>query len=125
MAEPLLPPHYVDELGDQHRGQGHHHPLGRQQQEALRPLGSGQAPTRRLQVPSREGQADPREGKIPRHAKMYRNFQNEFNRLQIERENAFKEFYDDVQSGSFPESKHILNIDEKELDIFLNNLEKR
>ena len=65
------------------------------------------------------------EGKIPRHAKMYRNFQNEFKRLQIERENAFKEFYDDVQSGSFPESKHILNIDEKELDIFLNNLEKR
>ena len=65
------------------------------------------------------------EGHIPRHAKMYRNFQDEYNRLQIERENAFKEFYDDVKSGSFPEQKHILNIDEKELDIFLNNLEKR
>ena len=64
-------------------------------------------------------------GHIPRHAKIYRNFQKEFERLQIERENAFKEFYDDVQSGSFPEEKHILKIDEKELDIFLNNLEKR
>ena len=64
-------------------------------------------------------------GRIPRHAKKYRDFQQEFARLQIERENAFKEFYDDVHSGIFPEKKNIVEIEENELDIFLNNLEKR
>ena len=64
-------------------------------------------------------------GKIPRHAKKYRDFQQEFARLQKERENAFQEFYDDVHTGAFPEKKNIVKINEKELDIFLNNLEKR
>ena len=64
-------------------------------------------------------------GKIPRHAKKYRDFQKEFDRLQRERENAFQEFYDDVQTGAFPEKKNIVEINEKELDIFLNDLEKR
>ena len=64
-------------------------------------------------------------GRIPRHAKKYRDFQKEFDRLQEERENAFQEFYDDVQSGAFPEKKNIVEINEKELDIFLNDLEKR
>jgi len=31
----------------------------------------------------------------------------------------------ELPSGSFPEEKHILKIDDKELDTFLNNLEKR
>ena len=48
-----------------------------------------------------------------------------FRRLQTERETAFKEFYDDVHSGAFPEKKNIVEINENELDIFLNNLEKR
>ena len=62
---------------------------------------------------------------------MYHDIQNhteilkEFERLQKEREDAFQEFYDDVQSGAFPEKKHIVEIKEKELDNFLNNLEKR
>jgi len=64
-------------------------------------------------------------GRIPRHAKKYRDFQIEFDRLQRERENAFQEFYNDVQTGVFPEKKNIVEINEKELDIFLNNLEKR
>jgi 3-methyl-2-oxobutanoate hydroxymethyltransferase len=64
-------------------------------------------------------------GKIPRHAKKYRDFQKEFDRLQRERENAFQEFYHDVQSGAFPEKKNIVEINQKELDIFLNNLEKK
>ena len=64
-------------------------------------------------------------GKIPRHAKKYRDFQKEFDRLQRERENAFQEFYNDVQSGAFPQEKNIVEIHEKELDKFLNNLEKR
>ena len=64
-------------------------------------------------------------GHIPRHAKKYRDFQKEFARLQTERETAFKEFYDDVHSGAFPEKKNIVEINENELHIFLNNLEKR
>ena len=64
-------------------------------------------------------------GKIPRHAKKYRDFQKEFDRLQRERENAFQEFYHDVQLGAFPEKKNIVEINQKELDIFLNNLEKK
>ena len=64
-------------------------------------------------------------GKIPRHAKKYRDFQQEFARLQKEREAAFQEYYDDVQSGAFPEKKNIVEINEKELDTFLNDLEKR
>jgi len=64
-------------------------------------------------------------GKIPRHAKKYRDFQIEFAKLQKEREDAFQEFYDDVHPGAFPEKKNIVEIDNKELDIFLNNLEKK
>ena len=64
-------------------------------------------------------------GPIPRHAKKYRDFMQEFARLQQERENAFQEFYDDVHSGAFPEKKNVVEINEKELDIFLNNLEKK
>ena len=64
-------------------------------------------------------------GRIPRHAKKYRDFIEEFARLQQERENAFQEFYNDVHSGAFPEKKNVVEINEKELDTFLNNLEKR
>ena len=64
-------------------------------------------------------------GRIPRHAKKYRDFQKEFERLQRERENAFQEFYNDVQTGAFPENKNVVEINQKELDIFLNNLEKK
>ena len=64
-------------------------------------------------------------GHIPRHAKVYRDFQKEYKKLQRERENAFQEFYNDVQNGAFPEKKNIVEIAEDELDKFLNNLEKR
>ena len=64
-------------------------------------------------------------GHVPRHSKIYRNFLKEYERLQNEREAAFQEFYDDVKSGAFPEKKHIIEIQDSELDTFLNNLEKR
>ena len=52
-------------------------------------------------------------------------FFKEFERLQKEREAAFQEFYNDVHSSAFPEKKHIVEIEDKELNTFLNNLEKR
>ena len=64
-------------------------------------------------------------GHVPRHSKIYRNFLKEYERLQNEREAAFQEFYDDVKSGAFPEKKHIIEIQDSELDTFLTNLEKR
>src|SRR3954470_6348303 len=40
--------------------------------------------------------------RIPRHAKAYRNFLKEYQRLQNERIAAFKEYAADVKSGRFP-----------------------
>jgi len=50
--------------------------------------------------------------RIPRHAKAYRNFRKEYQRLQQERVAAFKEYADDVKSGRFPETRHLVNMAE-------------
>jgi 3-methyl-2-oxobutanoate hydroxymethyltransferase len=53
--------------------------------------------------------------RIPRHAKAYRNFCKEYQRLQEERVAAFKEYVEDVKSGRFPETAHLVNMDEAAL----------
>ena len=57
-------------------------------------------------------------GHMPRHAKVYRNFAAEFDRLQRERVAAFKEFIADVASGAYPEEKHIVLMPDAELEAF-------
>ena len=52
--------------------------------------------------------------RIPRHAKAYRNFLKEYNRLQEERIAAFKEFANDVKNGGFPEARHLVVMPEAE-----------
>jgi 3-methyl-2-oxobutanoate hydroxymethyltransferase len=52
--------------------------------------------------------------RIPRHAKAYRNFLKEYNRLQEERIAAFKEYAADVRNGVFPETGHLVDMDEVE-----------
>src|SRR2546428_540812 len=52
--------------------------------------------------------------RIPRHAKAYRNFLKEYNRLQAERIAAFKEYADDWKNGRFPESRHLVAMDDAE-----------
>src|SRR5437773_7442554 len=52
--------------------------------------------------------------RIPRHAKAYRNFLKEYKRLQEERIAAFKEYADDVKTGAFPETRHLVVMDEAE-----------
>ena len=47
-------------------------------------------------------------GHIPKHAKIYRNFAAEFDRLQQERIAAFKEYHRDVQTGAFPEESQLV-----------------
>ena len=45
-------------------------------------------------------------GYKPRHAKIYRNFAAEFERLQKEQTAAFKELIADVKSGAYPRPEH-------------------
>lgn len=61
-------------------------------------------------------------GHRPRHAKVYRNFRAEYDRLQAERIAAFKEFKGDVQSGAYPETSHTVTIADAEFDAFLKTL---
>jgi 3-methyl-2-oxobutanoate hydroxymethyltransferase len=61
-------------------------------------------------------------GHLPRHAKVYRNFAAEHDRLQAERIKAFTEFRDDVASGAFPEAGHVVRMDPDERDAFLKGI---
>ena len=57
-------------------------------------------------------------GHYPRHAKVYRDFAAEYDRLQNERVGAFSEFVDDVASGRYPDAMHTVAIDRSELAEF-------
>ncbi|MGV1862002.1 3-methyl-2-oxobutanoate hydroxymethyltransferase [Agrobacterium rhizogenes] len=61
-------------------------------------------------------------GHYPRHAKKYRNFAVEYERLQRERIAAFSEFAADVRSGAYPERQHLVSIEDGELQAFLRLL---
>ncbi len=62
------------------------------------------------------------EGHVPRHSKVYRDFRAEYARLQQERVAAFREFVADVQSGAFPEPKHLVRMAPEEHQRFLDAL---
>src|SRR6184192_2286015 len=53
--------------------------------------------------------------RIPRHAKAYRNFVEEYRRLQRERIAAFSEYVADVKEGRFPEKRHLVEMEDKVL----------
>jgi 3-methyl-2-oxobutanoate hydroxymethyltransferase len=57
-------------------------------------------------------------GHVPRHAKVYRNFAQEYDRLQVERVAAFKEYQADVASGAYPAADHNVSINPDELARF-------
>ncbi len=57
-------------------------------------------------------------GRIPRHAKVYRNFATERERLQNERIAAFMEFRRDVQTGALPEDAQVVQSLPGELEKF-------
>lgn len=63
-------------------------------------------------------------GHRPRHAKVYRDFAAEYERLQNERISAFKEFIDDVASGAYPETKHTVAVADEEYERFMEMLEQ-
>ena len=64
-------------------------------------------------------------GHMPRHSKVYRNFAAEFERLQSERVAAFKEYVADVESGAYPEPRHIVRMAADELELFRTELSRR
>ena len=64
-------------------------------------------------------------GHQPRHAKVYRNFRAEYERLQRGCGAAIQEFRADVEKGAYPEDKHLVPIADTEFESFVNGLEKR
>jgi len=61
--------------------------------------------------------------RIPRHAKAYRNFRKEYQRLQQERVAAFKEYAEDVKNGVFPEAKNLVAMDDAEFKKAVETIE--
>jgi 3-methyl-2-oxobutanoate hydroxymethyltransferase len=49
-------------------------------------------------------------GHVPRHAKQYRDFAAEHERLQRERVGAYTEFVADVASGAYPQDEHLVPV---------------
>ena len=58
-------------------------------------------------------------GHRPRHAKVYRNFRAEYDRLQDERVAAFREFVADVRTGAYPGPGHDVAVDDREFADFV------
>ncbi len=63
-------------------------------------------------------------GHRPRHAKVYRDFAAEYDRLQAERLAAFGEFRADVRSGAYPGPEHLVGIEDAEFEKFMKRLPK-
>jgi 3-methyl-2-oxobutanoate hydroxymethyltransferase len=61
-------------------------------------------------------------GHIPRHAKVYRDFSRERDRLQRERIAAYQEYIDDIRNKKYPEDGHSVAIDDTEFETFLNSV---
>ena len=59
-------------------------------------------------------------GHIPRHAKVYRDFAAERDRLQQERIAAYREFINDVKGKSYPAVEHDVSIEQDEFSRFLD-----
>src|SRR5207245_10874849 len=63
------------------------------------------------------------EERIPRHAKAYRNFRQEYQRLQNERIVAFKEYAADVNDGRFPSPENLVEMNEAAFQAALQAIE--
>jgi 3-methyl-2-oxobutanoate hydroxymethyltransferase len=83
-------------------------------------LGMGAGPGADAQYLFAEDVLGHTHGHKPRHAKTYRNFAAEFERLQSERVTAFREFIADVGSGAYPAPEHNVQIAEDTMSRFLD-----
>lgn len=64
-------------------------------------------------------------GHFPRHAKAYRNFAAERERLQIERIAAYREYIADIQNGVFPEARNLVTMPDDALIGFKQAIENK
>ncbi len=62
-------------------------------------------------------------GHKPRHARSYRDFRAEYDRLQTERIAAFGEFVADVRAGAYPAPQHDVAVADSEFAAFLEGLD--
>lgn len=62
--------------------------------------------------------------RIPRHAKAYRNFLQEYKRLQDERISAFQEYAAEVLNGSFPKPTNLVEMDDEALQQAVKEIER-
>lgn len=85
-------------------------------------LGMGAGPHADAQYLFTEDVLGHTDGHKPRHAKTYRNFRAEFDRLQQERIAAFEEFVADVNSGAYPAQEHVVPIEDAEFEAFVAGL---
>lgn len=63
-------------------------------------------------------------GHRPRHAKSYRDFRAEYDRLQRERVAAFGEFIRDVDDGAYPAEEHLVPIADTEFAEFMRRIDR-
>lgn len=64
------------------------------------------------------------DGHQPRHAKVYRDFRTEYDRLQRERVAAFTEFAADVDQGGYPLPEHVVGVDDEVYEQFVAFIEE-
>lgn len=64
-------------------------------------------------------------GHIPRHAKVYRNFAEERDRLQQERIAAYREYRADVENTAYPTNQHDVTIKPDEFEKFLDSISNK
>ena len=60
-------------------------------------------------------------GHIPRHAKVYTDLSEDYEKIKSKSVQAFKKFKEEVISKQYPENKHDINISDKEFDKFTKN----
>lgn len=85
-------------------------------------LGMGAGPGADAQYLFAEDVLGHTDGHRPRHAKTYRHFATEFDRLQNERIAAFREFIADVNTGAYPQPQHNVAIGDAEFDALKTEL---
>ena len=62
------------------------------------------------------------QGHIPRHAKVYSNLSEDFEKIKLKSIDAFKSFKRDVTSKQYPEKKHDIEIPDEEYKEFIKNI---
>ena len=62
-------------------------------------------------------------GHVPRHAKVYRNFKAEYERLHTESIAAFAEFKTDTDNGAYPAKEHVIALKDDEYEKFMAALD--